>query len=292
MSLLTNRAVTVINLGRMGFMAAHDVQMRFARKHLDELADKPYTYGENTLLLVEHPPVFTIGIRTKDYTPEDESRLKETGAEFYKTNRGGLITFHGPGQLVAYPVLNLQHFKPSMKWYVCQLEQTMVKMLKTFGLEGRTTDQTGVWVGEKKIGAIGLHGSRYVTTHGVSINCNTDLTWYRHIVPCGLQGVRMTSISKELSKNITFQDAVTPFLRSFQESFECDMEFKMLEENELKTIANPMTVGGDSLINRFVDAGQSAIPHGKRAEMGHRNMSTMSGGGTHLFIQEKSVPMW
>ncbi|KAH9491796.1 hypothetical protein Btru_029528 [Bulinus truncatus] len=154
MSALTNRAVTVINLGRMGFMAAHDVQMRFARKHLDELADKPYTYGENALLLVEHPPVYTVGLRTKDYTAEDEAYLKSTGAEFYKTNRGGLITFHGPGQLVAYPILNLQHFKPSMKWYVCKLEETMMKTLQSFGLKGRTTDQTGVWVGKKKIGSI------------------------------------------------------------------------------------------------------------------------------------------
>ncbi|KAH9491798.1 putative lipoyltransferase 2, mitochondrial [Bulinus truncatus] len=154
MSALTNRAVTVIHLGRMGFMAAHDVQMRFARKHLDELADKPYTYGENALLLVEHPPVYTVGLRTKDYTAEDEAYLKSTGAEFYKTNRGGLITFHGPGQLVAYPILNLQHFKPSMKWYVCKLEETMMKTLQSFGLKGRTTDQTGVWVGKKKIGSI------------------------------------------------------------------------------------------------------------------------------------------
>ncbi|CAL1534005.1 unnamed protein product [Lymnaea stagnalis] len=290
MSSVANKAVTVINLGRMGFLAAHDVQMRFARKHLDELANKPYTYGENTLLLVEHPPVYTIGIRTKDYKPEDEVRLKETGAEFFKTNRGGLITFHGPGQLVAYPILNLQHFKPSMKWSVEVLENTMIQMLQMFGLKGRTTDQTGVWVDNRKIGSIGLHGSRYVTTHGISLNCNTDLSWFRHIVPCGLPGVEVTSLSKELQHNIPYEDSIKPFLRCFQDNFNCDLEFKMLEENELKSIANPMTSGSE------VDKVSSGMGLVWRAELGQRRMSTMSSqqatGSSGQAVAEKTVTMW
>jgi lipoate-protein ligase B len=213
MSALHNRAVSVITLGRMGFMAAYDVQMRYARQHLDELSGKPYSHGENTLLLVEHTPVYTVGLRSKSYTKDDEILLKKSGAEFYKTDRGGLITFHGPGQLVAYPILNLQHFKPSMRWYVGQLEQTLIATLRQFGLTGQTTDQTGVWVDDRKIASIGLHGSRYVTTHGVSLNCNVNLDWFQEIVPCGLEGLEMTSLSKELKQDVRYKDAIKPFLR-------------------------------------------------------------------------------
>ncbi|BFZ00221.1 hypothetical protein BsWGS_03260 [Bradybaena similaris] len=237
MSAVSNRAVSVITLGRMGFMAAYNVQMRFARQHLDELAGRPHVQGENTLLLVEHTPVYTIGIRNHNYTQSDEVRLKKTGAEFYKTNRGGLITFHGPGQLVAYPILNLQHFKPSMKWYVCQLERTLIATLQQFELAGKTTDQTGVWVEDRKIASIGLHGSRYVTTHGVSLNCNVDLQWFKHVTPCGLDGVEMTSLSKELHQDVNYDTAVKPFLRCFQEVFDCELEFKMLDEKELRSVS-------------------------------------------------------
>lgn len=233
---LSKRPVNVITLGRMGFMAAYDVQMRLARQHLDEMAGKANSKGVDTLLLVEHKPVYTVGIRTKGYTEEDEIRLKKTGAEFARTNRGGLITFHGPGQLVAYPILNLQRFKPSMRWYVRQLEETLIKTVQKFGLTGRTTDQTGVWVDDRKIASIGLHGSRYVTTHGVSLNCATDMSWFKHITPCGLEGVEMTSLSQELGHNIPQHFAVKPFLRSFQEVFECDLEYKMLDEKELRAI--------------------------------------------------------
>ncbi|CAG5127321.1 unnamed protein product [Candidula unifasciata] len=228
MCAVSNKAVSVITLGRMGFMAAYDVQMRFARQHLDELAGKPNVYGENTLLLVEHTPVYTVGIRNQNYSKIDEVKLKQTGAEFYKTNRGGLITFHGPGQLVAYPILNLQHFKPSMKWYVCQLEKTLITTLKQFGLTGQTTDQTGVWVEDRKIASIGLHGSRYVTTHGVSLNCNVDLDWFKHI----------------LRQEVDYDAAVKPFLRGFQEVFECELEFKMLDEKELRSVCASSSLSG------------------------------------------------
>jgi len=226
---LGQRAVKVISLGKMGFMPAYNKQMYFARKILDQIASKQSTPSENFLLLVEHDPVYTVGIRTRGYTSEDEERLKQTGAEFHRTNRGGLITFHGPGQLVAYPIINLKQFKPSMKWYVCQLEKALIKTLHEFQLQGRTTDQTGVWVGDRKIASIGLHGSRYVTTHGISLNCNTDLAWFEHIVPCGLEGVEMTSLSRERQEDLSPGDATQAFLRSFQDIFECDLEMQTSE---------------------------------------------------------------
>ncbi|XP_050389198.1 putative lipoyltransferase 2, mitochondrial [Patella vulgata] len=230
------RVVNVINLGRMGYLRANDVQMRHARQHLDELAGKPSSKGTNVLLLVEHTPVYTVGIRNQQYSHEDAFRLKSLGAEYYKTNRGGLITFHGPGQLVAYPVLNLQHFQPSMKWYISALENTLIKTCQKFGITARTTADTGVWVEDRKIASIGVHGSRFVTTHGCSLNSNIDLNWYKHIVPCGLQGKEVTSLTKETGQEVPLSDAIGPFLSSFQEIFDCDLEYNLLEAHEMEEL--------------------------------------------------------
>lgn len=191
----------------------------------------------NILILTEHPPVYTIGIRTKQYTIQDENRLRKLGAEFYKTNRGGLITFHGPGQLVAYPIINLKSFQPSMKWYVCHIEKTVIDLCKGYGIEAQVTSDTGVWVEDRKICAIGIHGSRYVTTHGLALNCNTDLNWFEHIVPCGIPGKSVTSLSKELEKNLTVDEVIPNFIKSFSNIFEADIqEFNEEESQNLMTI--------------------------------------------------------
>ena len=152
---VAKRLVHVIHLQRMGFLGAYDIQRRFLRQHLDELLGKSGARGHNMLLLVEHDPVYTVGIRDRDYSNKTEKELKAMGAEFYRTNRGGLITFHGPGQLVAYPVLNLKNFRLGIRDYVCQLQNTMIKTCKHFGVEAMSTDETGVWVQNRKIGAIG-----------------------------------------------------------------------------------------------------------------------------------------
>ena len=152
---LARRLVYVINLQRMGFLGAYDIQRRFARQHLDELLGRSGAKGHNIVLLVEHNPVYTVGIRDKNYPMTTEEELKSKGAEFYRTNRGGLITFHGPGQLVAYPIINLKDFKLGVKDYICQLQNTVIKTCKYFGVESKSTDETGVWVEDRKIGAIG-----------------------------------------------------------------------------------------------------------------------------------------
>ncbi|CAG9772945.1 unnamed protein product [Ceutorhynchus assimilis] len=146
----------------------------------------------------------------------------KVGAEFYKTNRGGLITFHGPGQLVVYPILNLKHFKPSIKWYVCHLEKTIIHLCQKYGLTGETSPHTGVWIGDNKICAIGIHGSRFITTHGLALNCNTDLGWFDHIVPCGIEGRGVTSLSKELKRNVSIDEVIPEFVDSFCTIFECE----------------------------------------------------------------------
>ncbi|RUS82306.1 hypothetical protein EGW08_009938 [Elysia chlorotica] len=281
MSSVAKRAVSVVSMGRMGFMAAYDVQMRYVRNHLDELAGLPHAHGENMLLLVEHTPVYTVGTRDRAYTADYCQALKKTGAEFYRTNRGGLVTFHGPGQLVAYPILNLKQFKPSMKWYVNRLEETLIGTLRRFGITGRRTCETGVWVDERKIASIGLHGTRYITSHGVALNCNTDLSWFSEIEACGLPGVEVTSLSRELDRNVPYQDSVKPFLRAFQEVFECELEFQMLEERELPSVSVPApeSRGGELL-------------HTELKEVGIRHMSTMAPNPAPRLIipQSDSLP--
>ena len=178
---------------------------------------------KNILILTEHQPVYTIGIRTKDYTIDDEAHLRSLGAEFYKTNRGGLITFHGPGQLVAYPIINLKDFQPSIRWYVCHLEKTIIDLCKKFNLNATTTADTGVWIDDRKICAMGVHGKRYITSHGLALNCNIDLKWFDHIVPCGLTGKSVTSLSKELNRNVSISETTPLFLNSFKQTFNCQL---------------------------------------------------------------------
>lgn len=167
----------------------------------------------NSLLLVEHEPVYTIGIRSKQYNEAYVADLKERlvannlKAAFVPTNRGGLITFHGPGQLVAYPILKLGDFSHtvknrSVKTYVKLLENTIIDTLGYVGVKGaHTVDQyPGVWLddGERKIAFIGITCKRFVTMHGISINCNCDLAWFEHIVSCGIEDKSITSIRQEL----------------------------------------------------------------------------------------------
>lgn len=177
----------------------------------------------NILILTEHQPVYTIGIRTKDYSIDDEAYLRSMGAEFYRTNRGGLITFHGHGQLVAYPILHLKQFTPSIRWYVCHLEKTIIDVCSQYALNAKTTPDTGVWIDERKICAMGVHCKRYITSHGLALNCNIDLSWFDHIVPCGLIGKQVTSLTNELNRNVTVVEATSTFLSSFKRTFNCDL---------------------------------------------------------------------
>ncbi|XP_064455689.1 octanoyl-[acyl-carrier-protein]:protein N-octanoyltransferase LIPT2, mitochondrial-like [Ornithodoros turicata] len=211
-------------LGRMGFSKAYNIQQAAASRLYEEISANPVVIDGNTLITVEHDPVYTVGIRSKEYTAEQESVLRQLGAEFVRTNRGGLITFHGPGQLVAYPILYLGSFNKSksMRWYVCTLEKTIIDFCSHFGLDARTTEHTGVWIGDNKVAAIGIHGSRFVTTHGIAINCNTDLAWFDHIIPCGIKGKGVTSLSRELGRDVSIDDAHEVFLDAFRKHFNCE----------------------------------------------------------------------
>ncbi|XP_006013219.1 octanoyl-[acyl-carrier-protein]:protein N-octanoyltransferase LIPT2, mitochondrial [Latimeria chalumnae] len=215
--------IQVVNLGRIPYANALQVQCRYVRRHLDAPSAGAPSVPTDTLLLCEHNPVYTIGIRQAPYPPEEEERLTRLGAEFFRTSRGGLVTFHGPGQLVCYPILNLAHFKKSVRWYVCQLERTVIRLCGKFRIEASTSPDTGVWVRENKICAIGIHCGRYITSHGLALNCDTDLSWFRHIVPCGIMGKGVTSLSQELKRSITVAEATGPLLEAFGEQFNCSV---------------------------------------------------------------------
>ena len=178
-----------------------------------------------TILICEHPPVYTVGIRKKNYIDEKMIKsLKDFGADFCYTNRGGLITFHGPGQLVCYPVLNLKKFNPSIRCYINQLEQVVIDTCIDLGIVASRTSDVGIWVGENKIAAIGVHCCQYISTHGLALNCNTDLTWFNNIVPCGLVGKGVTSLSKELNQDISVNYVLPIFLRQFEKTFLCKIK--------------------------------------------------------------------
>ncbi|KAF9415386.1 hypothetical protein HW555_006976 [Spodoptera exigua] len=223
--------VKVWKLGLMSYDTALKIQTALARKHLDAILKGQDSLCD-TLLLVEHKPVFTVGIR--DDTPKNEiMRLRALGAEFRKTNRGGLITFHGPGQLVAYPVINLKHFKTSVKWYVNSLEETVINVCDEIGIKGTRSPYTGVWVDDNKIAAIGIHASRYVTTHGISLNCDNDLSWFNNIDPCGIEDKGVTSLTKESGTEWPVEKVTPIFLKCFNKVFGCETEeidFKTQEE--------------------------------------------------------------
>ncbi|XP_014203963.1 putative lipoyltransferase 2, mitochondrial [Copidosoma floridanum] len=211
--------VKVFWAGRMSYGGGLRLQQCLIdRHHNKDLCDTP-----NSLVLLEHNPVYTVGIRNKGYTEKDEARLRSLNADFYRTNRGGLITFHGPGQLVAYPVINLKKFESNVRCYVSQIEKMIIRLCAEFGLRGKTSPDTGVWIEDRKICAIGIHASRYITSHGLALNCNTDLSWFEHIVPCGIEDKGVTSLSKELSVDVRTEDVIPVLKRAFADEFQCEM---------------------------------------------------------------------
>ncbi|XP_015108416.1 putative lipoyltransferase 2, mitochondrial [Diachasma alloeum] len=218
---MTKKLVKVLWAGRMCYQSGLHLQNQLSKHHHDP--GLPPDYPRHSLILIEHNPVYTVGIRNKGYTDEEIAKLKATGAEFHKTNRGGLITFHGPGQLVVYPIINLRDFVPSVRWYVCQIERMIIRLCAEFGIKGETSPDTGVWVGDKKICAIGIHGSRYVTTHGLGFNCNTELKWFENIVPCGIEGKGVTSLSRELNAHVGIDDVIPVMKNAFREEFHCEI---------------------------------------------------------------------
>ena len=160
---------------------------------------------EDHLLLVEHPPVFTLGKNASKQNIINNSK----DVSIIQTDRGGNITFHGPGQLVCYPILDLNHYKRSITWYMRELEQLIIDVLVEYGIKAsRKKGLTGTWVKDKKIAALGVRISRWVTMHGLSFNINPDLNFYNNIIPCGIKEYGVTSMAKIMGNEVPSMDEI------------------------------------------------------------------------------------
>jgi lipoyl(octanoyl) transferase len=164
----------------------------------------------DVLLLLEHPHVITLGSRSdaaRSNVLASPERLRELGVELFETGRGGDVTYHGPGQLVAYPILDLKPDRADVHLYVRRLEDVMIRVSRRFGVEaGRIEGLTGTWVGGSKIGAIGVRISRWITSHGLAYNVASDLDYFNLIVPCGIRGHGVTSLTRELGRDVPMCD--------------------------------------------------------------------------------------
>ncbi|KAF0312072.1 putative lipoyltransferase 2, mitochondrial [Amphibalanus amphitrite] len=203
-----SRLVRVRHLGLVSYSAGLAAQRAALSAHQAALAAGGPAPHE--LLLLEHRPVYTVGRRQQGAdTAAEEARLRRLGAEFERTGRGGLITFHGPGQLVAYPMLNLRQLGvPGPRRYVCLLEQAIIDVCGRLGVSAATSPHTGVWVGDNKVCALGIHlTQRVLTSHGLALNCSVDLDWFRHIVPCGIADKFVTSLTAELGRPVAVAEA-------------------------------------------------------------------------------------
>ena len=226
-----NKQIKFIDLGTMDYKEAWDFQQNL----FDEIVQiKKENRKNNTnlktpnyFLFVEHPHVYTLG-KSGNYSNLliDENQLKNKNASFYKINRGGDITYHGPGQIVGYPILDLENFFTDIHKYLRFLEQTVIDSLDYFGIEaGRNQGKTGVWIDidtpfPKKICAMGVRASRWVTMHGFALNVNVDLDYFNNIIPCGLTDNVVTSINKELNQSETDITEIKNVLKScFSETF-------------------------------------------------------------------------
>ena len=173
--------------------------------------------SEDTLLLVEHEPVYTLGKNA------DKNHLLQhypDNVQIFQIERGGDVTFHGPGQLVGYPILDLHNYKKSVNWYMRSLEQVIINTLLKYGIKGeRKEDLTGVWVKDKKIAAFGVRISRWVTMHGFALNVNTNMQYYEGIIPCGILEFGVTSMEKLLSHEVNMKDVKNTLISSFKNVF-------------------------------------------------------------------------
>jgi len=227
----------IVDLGLIGYAEALALQKQMvaARKaSLDSAADRG-AMGD-VLLLCEHRPVITQGRNGKrEHLLASEQVLRQKGLEYFETSRGGDITYHGPGQIVGYPILHLGAIRRDVVWYVRMLEETMIRATAELGITAeRVAGKTGIWVRaggrEEKLGAIGVHLSRWVTSHGFAYNVSTDLRYFDLIVPCGIAGGRATSLEKLLGRSVAVSEIKPLLARRLGEVFGLEMREASAEE--------------------------------------------------------------
>ncbi len=226
------------DLGEMPYKEAWDYQESLMQANLDikknnrDLEISGVGEGKQEtkshLLFCEHPPVFTLGKSgAMENLLVNNQYLIDRGIEFFKTNRGGDITFHGPGQIVGYPILDLEQLKPDIVLYMRNLEEVIIRTLAEYGIQGtRSEGETGVWLDAdkphraRKICAMGVRTSRWITMHGFALNVNTDLSFFQLIIPCGIQNKQVTSMEKDLGHIVAIEEVEAKIRHHFQEVFQ------------------------------------------------------------------------
>lgn len=223
----------VTRLGRRSYAAALELQRAVARARITGAVP------EDVLLLVEHPPVVTLGRSTKgaNLTSSPEY-LASRGVELFEVERGGDVTFHGPGQLVGYPVVDLKRHRRDLHWYLRQVEEALIVALGEYGVPaGRHAGYTGVWTRGRKIASIGVHARDWVTWHGFALNVNTDLAYFDLIVPCGITGVDMTSVAREVGAPADMAGVEESVARAFGHVFTLEPTAAALDSLSLESSA-------------------------------------------------------
>lgn len=218
------------DLGKMEYQQAWDLQEDLLRQNITcKLKDKETTHH---LLFVEHPPVYTLGKSGKrEHVLIGEEEMREKQIDFYQTNRGGDITYHGPGQLVGYPIFDLERFYTDIGRYLRELEEVIILTLADYGLQAdRSKGETGVWLDPeipgraRKICAMGVRCSRWVTMHGFALNVQTDLSYFGHIVPCGIVDKSVTSLEQELGYKPNENEVKQRVKKHFESVFDVQFE--------------------------------------------------------------------
>ena len=209
----------------MDYQQAWDLQEQLLLENIARKSTGGAT--QHHLLFVEHPPVYTLGKSGKrEHVLIDEEEMRERQIDFFQTNRGGDITYHGPGQLVGYPIFDLERFYTDIGRYLRELEEVIILTLNNYGLKGeRSKGETGVWLDPdrpgraRKICAMGVRCSRWVTMHGFALNVNTDLSYFGHIVPCGIADKSVTSLEQELGIQLNEQEVKEKVKKNFETVF-------------------------------------------------------------------------
>ena len=214
---MAERELWTVPLGRVPYAEALELQRSIARDRISG------AISQDVLLLMEHPPVVTLGRSTKEknLTASPEF-LQSRGVELFEVERGGDVTFHGPGQLVGYPIIDLKRHRQDLHWYLRSIEKALIDSLADYGIPGeRNPAYTGVWTRGKKIASIGVHARDWVTWHGFALNVTTELSYFNLIVPCGIDGVVMTSIARELGvEEVSARDVTERVTAKFAEAFD------------------------------------------------------------------------
>tara|TARA_B110000114_G_scaffold113023_1_gene118608 strand:+ start:2200 stop:2907 length:708 start_codon:yes stop_codon:yes gene_type:complete len=230
-----NKSVTIKDLGVVDYKKCWDYQEELFKSVVDiKIKNRRQSLSlptSNYLLFVEHPHVYTLG-KSGDISNLliNESQLEQRGAKFYKINRGGDITYHGPGQIVGYPILDLDNFFTDIHKYLRFLEEVIILTLNDYGLSAsRNPGKTGVWLGvetpfTRKICAMGVRASRWVTMHGFALNANVDLSYFDNIIPCGITNNSVTSLNKELGvENVDLSEVKQKVIKNFKILFEAEI---------------------------------------------------------------------